>query len=132
LFVSWYGEKDIANLGGLVQRHNPVASEHVFNGARGVDLGDDHVGTHALGARGQALAAPAVAGDYEFRTGNQRVGAADHAVDRALSGSVAVVEHVLGLGVIDGDDGILQHAIFGHGAQADHAGRGLFGSGDDA
>src|ERR1700733_6746218 len=39
---------------------------------------------------------------------------------------------MLSVGVIDGDDGKLQHAFFGHGTQADDAGRGLFRPSDYA
>ena len=46
-------------------------------------------------------------------------------------GAVAVVEEVLGLGVVDGDDRQLEHAVLFHGPQADHAGRRLFHAGDD-
>ena len=49
-----------------------------------------------------------------------------------MAGAVAVVEQVLGVGVIDRDDGETQYAFFGHGAQADHAGRGFFGAADHA
>ncbi len=85
----------------------------------------------AAGARGEAASAPAVAGDDELRSGQQEIGGADDAVDGGLSGAVAVVEQVLGVGVVDGDDGITQHALLGHGAQADDAGGGLFGAADD-
>ena len=58
----------------------------------------------ALGPHGDARAAPAVAADDEVLARQQDVGGADDAVDRALAGAVAVVEEVLGVGVVDGDD----------------------------
>src|SRR6185369_1289640 len=79
-------------------------------------------------ATGETASAPAVSGDHEFRSGEQEVGGADDAVDGGLSGSIAVVEQVLGVGIVDGDDRILEHAFFCHGAQADHAGGGFFGA----
>ncbi len=39
---------------------------------------------------------------------------------------------MLGVGVVHGDDGELQHAFLRHGAQADDAGRGLFRAADHA
>src|ERR1700677_5342107 len=39
---------------------------------------------------------------------------------------------MLGIGVVDGDDGELQDAFLGHGAEADDAGGGLFGAADHA
>ena len=86
----------------------------------------------ALGAHGDALAAPAVAGDDDAHAGEQHVGGADDAVDGGLAGAVAVVEEMLGLGVVDGDDGKLQHAVLLHGPQADDAGGRFFHAGDDA
>ena len=69
---------------------------------------------------------------HEFRSCQQEVGGANDAVERGLAGAVTVVEQVLGVGVVDRDDGKLQHAFFGHGAQADHAGGGFFGAADHA
>ena len=51
---------------------------------------------------------------------------------RRLPRAVAVIEQVLGVGVVHRDDGELQHAFLRHGAQANDAGRGLFGSADHA
>ena len=69
-----------------------------------IDLGDDDLSAEAAGPQGDALAAPAVAAHDDLPAGQQQVGRADDAVDRALAGAVAVVEEVLGLGVVDGDD----------------------------
>ena len=59
-------------------------------------------------AHRDAAAAPAVAGDHDAQPGQQHVGGADDAVDRALPGAVAVVEQVLGLRVVDGHDRVLR------------------------
>ena len=80
----------------------------------------------------KSASAPAVAGYYELRAGQQKVSRADDAVDGGLSGAVAVVEEMLGVGVVHGDDRILQHAFFRHRAQTDHAGRRFFSAADDA
>ena len=73
-------------------------------------------------------AAPAVAGYHELRSRQQKIRGADNAVDRRLSRAVAVVEQMLGVRVVDRNDGKLQHAFLRHGTQADHSGRGLFRS----
>ena len=86
---------------------------------------------HAPGPQRDALAAPAIAADDHLAAGQQRVGGPDDAVDRALAGAVAVVEEVLGLGVVDGDDRQLEDAVLLHRPQPDHAGRRLFHAGDD-
>src|SRR5262249_11658244 len=63
---------------------------------------------------------------YHFAAGQQHVGGADDAVEGALAGAVTVVEKVLGLGVVDGDDREAQHAVALHGAQAVDAGGRFF------
>ena len=117
--------------GGLGDRLDLEAVHRGLEGADRVDLGDDHVRAHAAGPQRDALAAPAVAADHDLAAGQQRVGGADDAVDRALAGAVAVVEEVLGLGVVDGDDRQLEHAVLLHRPQPDHAGGRLFHAGDD-
>jgi hypothetical protein len=81
-------------------------------------------------AQRDATAAPAVAGNHQLEAGQQKVGGADHAVEGGLPRAITVVEHVLGFGVVDGDDRIAQHAVFGHGAQPDHARGGFLGAAD--
>ena len=103
-----------------------------FERLRGINFGDDDFGARTASAAGQASSAPAVAGDYELRSCQQEVGGANDAVDGRLAGAVAVVEQVLGVGVVDRDDGEAQHAFLGHGAQADDAGGGFFRAADHA
>ncbi len=98
----------------------------------GIDLGDNDFSSGAAGAAGQTSSTPAVAGNHELRSCQQVVGGADNAVNGRLAGAVAIVEQVLGVGVIHRDDGKAQHTFFGHGAQADHAGRGFFRPADHA
>ena len=38
---------------------------------------------------------------------------------------------MLSVGIIHGDDGVPQHALFGHGAQPDYTSGGFFGAADD-
>src|SRR5271166_734761 len=128
--VTGDGAEHVAELGGFGHAHDAEAVHDSFERFRGIDFGDDDFGATAAGAGSEAATAPAVAGDYEFRSRQQEVRGADDSVDRRLSGAVAVIEKVLGVSVVDGDDGELQHAFFGHGAQANDAGRGLFGAAD--
>src|SRR5579863_185918 len=130
--VAGDGGDDVADFRGFGHGHDAEAIHDGFERFGGIDFGDDDFGARATGAAGKSAAAPAVAGDDEFRSSEQEVGGADDAVDGGLSGAVAIVEKMLGIGVVDGDDGELQHAFLGHGAQANDAGGGLFGSADYA
>src|SRR5262249_29327076 len=123
-------DEDVADRGGLGDRHDHEAVHGRFQGPNGIDFGDDDLAAHAAGPQGDALAAPAVTGDDDFAAGQEGVGGPDDAVDGALAGAVAVVEEVLGLGVVDGDDRELEHAIAFHGPQAIDPGGGLFHAAD--
>ena len=50
---------------------------------------------------------------------------------RGLAGAVAVVEQVLGQGLVDGHDRERERAVRGHRPEADDAGGGLLGAGQD-
>ena len=128
--VAGHGAEHVAEFRGFGHRHHAEAVHHGFERLGGIDFGDDHFGAVAAGAAGQSAAAPAVAGNHELRARQQEIRGADDAVDRRLTGPVTVVEQVLGVGVVDRDDGKLQHAFFRHGTQANDAGGGLFGSAD--
>ena len=129
--VAGDGDEDFADFGGFGHGHHAETVHDGFQGARGIDFGDDHVRAVTFGAHGDAASAPAVAGDDDAHAREQHVGGANDAVERGLACAVAIVEEMLGERVVDGDDGILQRAVLGHGAQANDAGGGFFGAADD-
>src|SRR5271156_3903460 len=122
VLVAGYGDEDIAFFGGVDHGHDAEAVHDSFNSLHRIDFGDDDVGAEALGAHGGAAPAPAVAGDDDFQTGEKNVGGANDAIECGLTGAVAVVEEVLGHGIVDGDDRIFKCAVLGHGAETDDAG----------
>src|SRR5579864_5923714 len=132
VLISGHGDENVAELGCFHHGHDAEAVHHRLQRAGGVNLGDDDLSAHAAGAHSQAAAAPAVAGDHELAARQQDVGSANHAVHGGLPGAVAVVEQVLGGGVVNRDDGVAQHAFLGHGAQPDDAGGGFLGAADNA
>src|SRR5437763_594333 len=73
-------------------------------------------------------AAPAVARHDPGGARDQDVGRAHDPVHGALAGAVAVVEEVLGLGVVDRDHRKAQHLVLLRGAEPDHARGGLLGA----
>ena len=104
VLVAGRGAEDVADLRGLAIGMHLEAVHHGLERPQRIDLGDDHVRAHAVGARGDAATDPAVAGDDEPLAGEQDVRRADDPVDRRLAGAVAVVEHVLRHRLVDGDD----------------------------
>ena len=129
--VAGGGDEELGDLGGLGDGHDAEAVHDRLEGAQRVDLEHDDVGAVALHAHREAAAAPAVAGDADGAPGDQDVGGADDAVEGALAGAVAVVEHVLGVGLVDGDDGEHEPALGLERLEADDAGGGLLGAADD-
>src|SRR5271170_798496 len=125
------GDENFADLGGIGHGHHAEPVHDGFQGARGIDLGDDDVCAVTFGAHGNASSAPAVAGDDDAHSSEQHVGGANDAVQCGLPGAVAIIEEMLGERVVHGDDGILQRAVLGHGAEPDDASSGFFGAADD-
>ena len=123
--------EDVADLRRPLHRQHLEAVHHGLERSQRIDLGDDHVGAHALRAHRDATAAPAVAGDDERAPGEQDVRRADDPVDRRLARAVAVVEHVLGDRVVDRDHREAERAVALQGLEPDHAGRRLLGRADD-
>jgi len=128
VLVAARGDNEIRQRGCLEQRHDPEPVHGRLQRPQGIDLGDHDTGAVPLGAHGNAAPAPAVTDDGEGLSRQQDIGRADHAVERALPGPVAIVEKVFGHGVVDRDNGEPQRALLRHGAQADHAGGRLLRS----
>ena len=121
VFIACNRAEDIANLRCFVHGHHAEAIHHGFERLCRINFRDDHFRPGAPRAAGQPASAPAVAGNYELRSGQQKVGRANDAVNRRLPGAVTIVEKVLGIGVVHRNNRIPQHAFFGHRPQADHA-----------
>ena len=126
-----HGDEDVALGRGHLHGLDPEPVHDGLEGAQRVDLGHDDLGADAPRPAGHALAAVAVAGDHDALARQQHVGGTDDAVEGGLARAVAVVEHVLGVGVVDGHDRVLERALGLHGPQPDDTGRGLLGAGQD-
>src|SRR5450756_2185049 len=129
--VAGGGDEQLGHLGGLGDGHDAVAVHDRFERAQRVDLEHDDVGAVALHAHREPAPAPAVAGQAHGAAGDEDVGGADDPVEGALAGAVAVVEHVLRVGLVDGHDGEHQPALGLERLEADDAGGGLFGAAYD-
>src|SRR5215831_6005260 len=103
------GAENVADPGSINHGHHAEAVHGGFERLRRIDFGDDDLGAGATRAAGKTASAPAIAGDDELRSRKQEVGGANDAVNGRLTGAVTIVEQVLGVGIVDGDDRILQH-----------------------
>src|ERR1035437_3762069 len=128
VLVASDGTKNVAELSRFFHAHHAESVHDGFERLGRVDLGDNDFRSRAAGARSQAAAAPAVAGDHELRSREQEIRRADNAIDGRLPGTVTVIKKMVAVGAVDGPNRIAQHAFLGHGAQANHAGGRLLGS----
>src|SRR5579864_7440069 len=97
-------DEKVADYGSFRHRHYTVAIHDGLDRLGRIDLGDDHIGAHAARPHGHTATAPAVAGHYHRHASQENIGRTYDAVQRALPGSVAIVEQVLGQRVVDRDD----------------------------
>ena len=116
------GKRDeyVAYPRSLCHRHDPVSVHRGFQCPHGIDLGDDRVSPHSLGPQGYALAAPSVPADHYVLACPENVGSPGDPIQGTLARSVTIVEEVLGVGVVDGDDRIFELARLSQTLQADH------------
>ena len=124
------GDENVAQRRSLAHFHDAEAVHDRFHGLDGVDFGDDDLGALALGAHGDALAAPAVTGDDHRLAGDDEVGGAVDAVPYRLAGAVAVVEEMLALGVVDQHHGDGELVLAVETLEAEDSGGGLFAAAD--
>ena len=129
--VARRGHEQVAPTGGLAGGHHLEAVHQRLEGTHRVDLDDRHVRAVAVHPRGDPLPHPAVARDHDVAAGDEEVGRPDDAVDRRLPRPVAVVEQVLRLGLVDGDDREPKRTVGGHRLEPDDAGRRLLRAGED-
>ena len=129
--VAGRGHEQLAPAGRIGVGHHREPVHQRLEGPDRIDLDDRDVGAVAGHPRRDALADPAVAGDHDLAAGDEHVRRADDAVDRRLARPVAVVEQVLGLGLVDRHDREAECAVGGHRLQPDDAGRRLLGPGED-
>ena len=130
LLVAGYGDEHVGDFGRVFHRHDPETFHRRLQRANRIDFGHDHVGAHAVRARSHAASAPSVTRHHDHRTAEQDSGGAYDRLDRRLAGAVAVVEQMLGLGVVDRNHRDLERAVFFHRAQPNHAGGGFLHAGD--
>ena len=129
--VTRHGDPHIGVLGSLGTRHHAIALHVRLESLERVDFADNDAHAHASGTLRQATAAEAVTAHHEGASRKQAIGRAHDAVERGLARAVAIIEEVLGVGVVDVERGVLERAGCGHGCQADDTGRRLLGAADD-
>ena len=109
--VAGRGDEDVAELAGVVHRHDLEAFHAGLQGADRIDLGDEDRGAGAAEGLGATLAHVAVAAHDRLLAGDHDVGGPLDAVDQDLAAAVEVVELALGDAVVDVDRGEEQRAV---------------------
>ncbi len=125
------GNKEISDLAGFRHGHHAETVHYGFDCLDRIDFGNDHICTHSARTHRTALAAPAVADDYEIFSGKQNIGRADDSVQSRLSRAVAVIKEMFGLRVIDSHCRKCQNSGFRHCVQTNDSGCRFFGRADD-
>ena len=121
------GDEEVAARRGIGDRRDLEAVHGGLERAEGIHLAHDRDRAHAAQPRRDAATDPTVARDDRGLPREEQICRAQHAVDRGLTGAVAVVEEVLRERVVHRDDRVREDALSRHRAQPRDAGRRLFG-----
>ena len=108
------GDEDVADLRCLMHRHDAVTLHHRIERLGWIDLSDDDIGAESTTTFRDSLSAIPETGDDEDLSCEQDVGRTEYRIKGRLSGAVTIVEHVLGIGVIDSDHWEGEGTIFRH------------------
>ena len=118
-------DEDVAHGCRLGHRHHAVAVHLRLEGLEGIDLRHQHDRPGPARPHRDAAAAPPIPRHHHRAAREQQVGGAHNAVERGLTGAVAVIEQVLRVRVVHGDHRELEHAVFRHRPEPDDAGGSL-------
>src|SRR5215207_10000998 len=122
--------EEIADLCCFSHGHHLKTIHDRFERLHRVDFRDDDLRAHAACAGGKTASAPAVACHYKILASQQDVGGADDTVNGRLTRAIAVIEQVLGQGIVYRDDREFQNVVFFHRFQANDACCGFFRAAD--
>ena len=118
-------DEDITILSSLLHRHHTEAVKYCLHALDRIHLGNNDVGTHALGTHSHALAAPAVACNDNGSASNGHIGGADDAVKRGLAGAITVIKKILAISIVNSDHWERQMTRSGQRLEAVHTRGGL-------
>ena len=104
ILIPGQGDEYITHFSCLSDRHYPETIHGRFQRSEGVNFSYNDIRTNASGSHGYSSAAPSVTAHHKVKPGNEDIGGPNDSVEGALTGPIAVVKHVLSLGVIYGKD----------------------------
>ena len=129
--VARRGNEQLAPGRRLGRRHHLEAVHQRLERPDRIHLDHGHVRAVPGHPGGDPLAHPAIPGNHDLPAGDQDVGRPQDPVERGLARPIAVVEEMLGLGLVDCDHWELEGPIGGHCLESDHPCGGLFSPGQD-
>ena len=112
--ISRHGDEDISDLCSLVHRHDAISLHHGIEGLGWIDLSDDDICTETSRSLRNSLTAITESSYDNDLACEQDVGGTEDRIESRLPGAVSIVEHVLGIGVIDRNHRECQSAILRH------------------
>ena len=128
VLVSGYRDKHVPNCCGIHHGHDTESIHDGFEGADWIDFRHNHVGTHPIGPARETSSTPSVTADYNCPASKQDVCCAHDAIERGLSGAIAVVKHVFRHSFVDCHDGVLENSFCSHSFQTNNTCRCFLGS----
>ena len=128
LFAARHADEHISERSCVFHLHDVISVHFSFHCFDGIYLGHDDPCSKSSGPHRDASSAPSVACDYDGLRRYYEVGVPHDRIPDGLARSVAVVEEVLAVRVVDGEHRELQDAFGLHSLEPDDACRRLFAS----
>ena len=99
-FITSHRAKDVTLRSCFSHGHNPEAIHQCLKRGQRVNLGNNHIRTHASSPPRQTFAAPAVARHHKALASQQNISRTHNAIQRALPGAIAIVKQMFGQRII--------------------------------
>ena len=100
ILITGKSQENITNLGSLIHRHYPEAIENSFNSLDWIHLGNDNIGTQALGTHSATLATPAIASNNYGLACNYQISGPHNAFPGGLACAITIVKEILAISIV--------------------------------
>ena len=115
----------------FLHRHHGKSVHMRFQGLHGIHFRYDHSGTESFRAHRHAFSTPAVSGDHDFLPRDDQIRRTVDPIENGLAGTVAVVEQMLAVRIVDRDHRKMQLTVLFHFSKPCYTRGRLFAASDD-